>query len=56
MNTVAWLIVGYIALDRLLTVAYIGKTWRISHSATVLSLITGGLLIWGVVWLAGGCS
>lgn len=54
MNAVAWLIVGYIALDRLLTVACIGTTWEITRGLAVLSLITGALLVWGVVSLAGG--
>lgn len=56
MSAVAWLIIGYIALDRLLTVAFVGRSWEITHSGVVLSLITGGLLVWGVVSLAGGCS
>lgn len=56
MSIVAWLLVGYVALDRLLAVAYIGRSWEITHGAAVLSLVTGAFLVWGVVSLAGGCA
>jgi hypothetical protein len=56
MSTVAWLLVGYVALDRILTVAWIGRTWKITHGGAVLALITGALIVWGIVSLAGGCS
>lgn len=55
MNLVAWLIVCYFALDRLATVAMIGRSIEVTRAGAVASLITGTLIVLGVVGLAGGC-
>jgi hypothetical protein len=49
----AWVLVIYLALDRLMTVASIGRTIDITPAFAVVSLITGGLFIWALVTLGG---
>lgn len=50
----AWVIVAYIVLDRLITVAVAGKGRKIeiTSSFAVSSLISGAVIIWGIVSLA----
>lgn len=52
MTWYAWVLIAYIALERLMTVAQIGKRLEITPPIAVESLITGGLMIWLIVSLA----
>jgi hypothetical protein len=57
MTWYAWLLIAYIAFDRLLTVAVSGRrppfTIEVTTGFAVVSLISGSLIIWGIVELAG---
>ena len=55
MSAVAWLIIVYIVIDRIITLAMVGKSVTIDRATAFLTLITGSLIVWGVVYLAGGC-
>ncbi len=52
MTWYAWTLIAYIVIDRILTVAWIGRTIDITHDIAVLSLITGTLIIWAILSLA----
>lgn len=54
MSTLLWCIVGYLVLDRLMTVAWIGRTIDIDRVFAVTSLITGGLMVTVLVMAATG--
>jgi hypothetical protein len=47
----AWLIVLYYVVDRVGTVAMVGRQIDITPAFAVASLFTGGLLVWGTVAL-----
>jgi hypothetical protein len=48
----AWAVIAYIAADRLLTIAWVGKDFEITPAIAVETTITGCLVIWAVVVLA----
>lgn len=53
MNWLAWLIVAYLGVSALLSVAATGKKREpTTPGVAVLTVIFAGLLIWGVVVLA----
>lgn len=49
MEWYAWALVIYIVIDRLLGIAYIGKSIEITKAFVILSMISGFLIIWAVV-------
>lgn len=53
----AVVLIVYIALDRIFTVAVCGDDYaiNITPAFAVLSLISGALIIWAIVSLAGIC-
>jgi hypothetical protein len=53
MTWFATAMVIYIVIDRLLTVAWIGRQIDITPGFAVTSLLTGALWVWGVLALAG---
>jgi hypothetical protein len=50
-----YLLIGWIALDRLLTVLYAGqgKVIEITNVFAAVSLVTGTLMVWAIISLAG---
>lgn len=48
----AIVLIAYIVLDRLLTVAFVGHRLEIKPATAVANLITGALCIWAIVALA----
>lgn len=44
-----WAVLVYVALDRLVTIGYVGRSLFISRGGAILSCITGGLIAWAVV-------
>jgi hypothetical protein len=53
MSTLAWALIAYIALDRMATVAMVGRSIEITPAYAVVSLILGGLWVWAILALAG---
>lgn len=54
MTWYAWVLIGYIVLDRLATVALAGTSFKVevTNAFAVGSLISGALIIWAIVSLA----
>jgi hypothetical protein len=51
MTWYAWVLVAYIVVD-LCAVAWIGRSIEMTPAVAVVSLVSGGLLVWAVVSLA----
>jgi hypothetical protein len=49
----AWAIVAYYVFDRLATVAWVGHRVDITPALAAANLITGALIVWAVLALAG---
>lgn len=47
-----WVFILYIVLDRLANIYFIGRSIEITPGFTVLSFVTGALMIWMAVSLA----
>lgn len=45
MSTLLWAIAGYIAIDRLLTIAWVGRTVDITRAHAVVSVVTGAFIV-----------
>lgn len=53
MSAAAWGIIGYVVIDRIITVGMVGRSIPITPASAVLSLITGGILVWAALVLEG---
>lgn len=53
MTWYAWALVIYFIVDRLCIIAMVGRSITIEPSVAVTSVITGSLIIWAILKLAG---
>jgi hypothetical protein len=56
MTWYAWALVAYFTLDRLCSAAMVGRRIEITPGLLVVSLISGALIVWGIVSLAGNAA
>lgn len=53
MTWVAWALIAYVVIDRVSMVAMICRSVDLTPSLAVTSLVTGSLIVWAVLVLAG---
>jgi hypothetical protein len=52
MTWYAWALIAYIVIDRIGTVAMIGRQIDLTPAFAVTSLVTGSLIVWAILSLA----